>query len=487
MPASSQQKDNLICLDCVGEQYLKEHIKETGKPNTCHYCDKTDLATITISEFADRVGVAFQQHYELTDPNPSLEDQALIRDCDYSWERTGKPVLEVIMEAAELEEAPAEDIRKILEERNYDSGKGTIEEEMPYQESSHYEFRISNDYKYHLKWREFERSLQTEARYLNSQGKVILDEVFNGISSYKDNSGNSVIETWDATDDTAMLYRARVFQNQQDLEEALKRPDLHIGPPPFHLANAGRMNAHGIAVFYGATHEDVATSEVQPPVGSRVIIGKFTPQKDLRLLNIKRLKDIPVTESIFDSKHRSQLERVNFLETLSGMIAKPVMPDDEPMEYLVTQVVAEYLGSHDDLKLDGLRYPSIQNPSNGDNVVLFYKSSRLAAIGLPPHTKIDVSTGFIVEGRYASCYYIWLGEENETKHTSPRLIDHYDDQPLEYFDPSLADQREVSLSLDIQALKVFHIEGASFRKIDYPVSCSFQLDEATRNPQTFAI
>ena len=470
MPASSQQKDNLICLDCVGEQYLKGHIKETGKPNTCHYCGKAGLVTITIGELSDRVEVAFQQHYELTDSEPSTFERMRLDVSGCPWKRAGKPVLEVIIETAALEEAPAKDIRETLEERNYDPGKSTIEDEMPYQESSHYEFRIPNDHKYHLKWREFKRSLQTEARYLNPLAKDILDEVFNGISSYKDNSGNSVIETWDATNGTAMLYRARVFQNQQDLKEALKRPDRYIGPPPSCLAKAGRMNAHGIAVFYGATHEDVATSEVQPPVGSRVVIGKFIPQKDFRLLNIKRLKDIPVTGSIFDSKYRSQLERVNFLETLSGLITTPVMPNAAPMEYLVTQVVAEYLGSHDDLKLDGLRYPSIQNPSNGDNVVLFHKSSRLATIDLPLSTKIDVFTEIMFQDEIEPCYHVLVTEENEAEHTLSRLIDHYDDQPPEYFDPSLADQREVSLSLDIEALEVLHIEGVNFNTNSFSVS-----------------
>jgi hypothetical protein len=40
----------------------------------------------------------------------------------------------------------------------------------------------------------------------------------------------------------------------------MKRPDEEIGPPPPSLAVAGRMNAAGIAVFYGATDPSVALS-----------------------------------------------------------------------------------------------------------------------------------------------------------------------------------------------------------------------------------
>jgi len=35
------------------------------------------------------------------------------------------------------------------------------------------------------------------------------------------------------------------------------------------------MNAGGIAVFYAATAPKVALAEVRPPVGSKVLIGRF--------------------------------------------------------------------------------------------------------------------------------------------------------------------------------------------------------------------
>jgi RES domain len=73
-----------------------------------------------------------------------------------------------------------------------------------------------------------------------------------------------------------MLYRARVFfQDMAKFEEAMKRPDRDIGPPPPSVAVAGRMNAAGISVFYGATHPGVALAEVQPPVGSKSIDRRF--------------------------------------------------------------------------------------------------------------------------------------------------------------------------------------------------------------------
>jgi hypothetical protein len=39
------------------------------------------------------------------------------------------------------------------------------------------------------------------------------------------------------------LFRARVFQRDDELKKALCRPDQHLGPPPVRLASGGRMNA----------------------------------------------------------------------------------------------------------------------------------------------------------------------------------------------------------------------------------------------------
>ena len=38
----------------------------------------------------------------------------------------------------------------------------------------------------------------------------------------------------------------------------------------------------------------------------------------------------------------------------------PVMPDDEPLEYLVTQTIADYLATRTEPALDGILYPSAQ-------------------------------------------------------------------------------------------------------------------------------
>src|SRR5213595_1849248 len=76
--------------------------------------------------------------------------------------------------------------------------------------------------------------------------------IFDGIDAMRTRDGRLIIV--DAGPNTILnaLYRARVLQSDDKLEAALMRPDREIGSPPAIHANAGRMNARGISVFYGA-------------------------------------------------------------------------------------------------------------------------------------------------------------------------------------------------------------------------------------------
>lgn len=64
-----------------------------------------------------------------------------------------------------------------------------------------------------------------------------------------------------------------------------------------------------------------------------------------------------------------------FLKELSGRFTRPAMPEREHLDYLVKQVVAEYLAS--EYRLDGLLYPSVQvakdlPATSRTNIVLFH-------------------------------------------------------------------------------------------------------------------
>ena len=77
---------------------------------------------------------------------------------------------------------------------------------------------------------------------------------------------------------------------------------------------------------------------------------------------------------------------------MSDRITRPVMPNDEPSDYLITQAIADYLAGQ--AGLDGILYPSAQvaNAKKSKNIALFHPSSRVEPLELPPGTELSART-----------------------------------------------------------------------------------------------
>lgn len=461
-----------LCADCISESFLKAEIAKTGEDGTCHYCGE-DGKTTSIGEIADEIETAFEHHYQRTATEPSSMEYTMMKEGDYVWEREGEPVVYAISDAAEIDEQPAEDIRHVLEERSWDMEMAKMGGEGPFDEEAHYTEKEFDDIEYRENWRCFENSLKTEARFLSRTAKAMLDNVFEELADHSDPDGKPVIV--DAGPETAItsLYRARVFQSGADLDEALKRPDLHIGPPPTALARAGRMNAHGISVFYGAKDTKVAIGEVRPPVGSRVMVGQFKLLRKVRLLDVSALQYLYVVGSIFDPAYIDRLKRAKFLKWLSDRIKKPVMPNDEPFEYLITQVIADYLSGWSDPTLDGILYPSVQDGPGVANVMLFHKASRVALMDLPDGTTIDARAFHQTEEGSEIDYWVWeetppaaleVPEENSDSGSDFAALLAYSAPMAHDYDP-----REKTLELDLQSLQVHHIQAATYASTPHAV------------------
>ena len=105
------------------------------------------------------------------------------------------------------------------------------------------------------------------------------------------------------------------------------------------------------------------------------MVGRFTLLRPLRLLDVEALKSVFIRGSIFDGAYIRKLEQAKFLGRLSDRITRPVMPSDEPSDYLVTQAIADYLAS--EVRLDGIVYPSAQAGGERKNVVLFNHAARV--------------------------------------------------------------------------------------------------------------
>ncbi|MEO3715950.1 RES domain-containing protein [Roseateles flavus] len=449
-----------LCINCIGEAYLSTEVGVAGEEGECDYCGDT-APSISIDDLVERVEQAFTDHYARTATNPDSWEERLMadRESSYCWERDGFPVREAIQDAAGLDEEAAADVLEILEAKHaLHHDKDNLGEESEFSSDAHYKRRQPNGLGLYLGWHEFEQSLKTRARFFSSAGEELLARVFSGIDKIKTLAGRPLVLEAGPTTPLDHLYRARVFQSDRMLEAALCRPDYHLASPPPRIARAGRMNAQGISVFYGATREDVAIAEVRPPVGSRVAVARFEIARSLRLLDLTAASEAHEDGSIFDPSFKERLARAAFLRSLGARMVRPVMPDDETIDYLPTQAVADYLATANEPRLDGIVFPSAQ-VEEGRNIVLFNHAARVEELAFPKGTAIHASTGHNGEDGWETEYYvreIFPLREN-------RQADPIEDGVLGGFPHSTpppdhdADYRDAALRIMRDTVKVHHV------------------------------
>jgi hypothetical protein len=233
--------------------------------------------------------------------------------------------------------------------------------------------------------------------------------------------------------------------------------DRHIGSPPVIDAIAGRMNARGISVFYGANSPRVALAEVRPPVGSQVAVGCFKIIRPIRLLDLTALSKVATHGSIFDVSLVDRLERTMFLRNLSRRIAVPVMPEHELFEYLPTQAIADFLATEAAPPLDGIIFPSVQIAGAALNVALFHKAARVEEIERPRGTEVRTSLGQMYEEGWEREYTV-IEEVPPKKRASEKR----DSGGVQYFSADF-DARPYTLKIDLRSLRVHVVEAVSFK------------------------
>ncbi len=466
-----------VCRGCVGEDHLRALINRDGVVAECTFCGADEEATITVEEMADHVEGAFDRHFERTSPDPDMFEEMMIRDreINYEWYRHGEPVLYAIADAASINEKVAQAVLDILEERHGDYEAAQMGDECEFGEDSHYESKGVDDREIAAEWHELERSLKVEARYFNPAAEALMGRLFDGLDGQLTRDNTPVIVTAGPEQDIKSFFRARVFHHHDEMDDALLRPDIHLGPPPAAKARAGRMNAHGIAAFYGASDPEVALAEVRPPVGSRAVVGEFELLRDVRLLDVTALQSLYVEGSLFDPDYQRRMELAKFMARLSNRMTMPVMPDDEPTEYLITQMIAGYLARRPAPGLDGILFRSVQQPGEQRNVVLFQHASRVEALEIPEGTELSVQQISTSEDGPKPDYTVF----EEVPPKPEPVAEEPDDlglgefmrmRPHELrFDPN-ADGREPYLRVRQDGLRVRHVKGVTFDTDEFEVS-----------------
>lgn len=461
--------DKFICFECIGEKFLSKEVEYSGELIQCSYCDVEGIECYSLLKLADRIDLAFEQHYDrMSEEIPDNWSIEQIKEMAGEWEPDGENVIYAIMDAANISEKIARDVQEILEDKHYSRSSAEIGETSDYHKDSFYDIKSPDDAEWQEKWIQFESILKTKNRFFNNEASSLLSSIFDNLDELTTYDEKPVVRVIGPETDISVLYRARVFQSDEKLKLALESPNTELGPPPTKDAKAGRMNANGIPVFYGATSPETALAEIRPPVGSKVAVGEFEVLRDLRILDLKALTSTSVKGSIFDIEYADLLSRTTFLKNLSQRMTRAIMPDDEQFEYLPTQAIADFLGSQ--LKFDGIIFPSAQS-SEGLNIALFNHASRVKEIKHPKDSHIEAHLTTWEDDEQIVSYRVDIeipkikASDKEPKNNDWDLFE--DDWTTKD-----ANFREVSLAINVHSIEVKHITSVKINSDSFSVNHS---------------
>lgn len=233
-------------------------------------------------------------------------------------------------------------------------------------------------------WMKFTESILHEQRFFNSNAQSLLDEIFRSVEKQKSAARQSPIYLIQPDDKYGKIKRARLD------EDGLKRkirenPSRELSAPPQELSTSGRLNASGIPVFYGSYDDETCAAEIRAPVGSIIYCGEFHITAPICVLDTTLFNDSQKDLSIFAPYQNMRKDQWLFMRRFMEEISRPVIPKQEHLEYVPTQVVAEFLRSHFEVrvkglpkKLDGIIYSSSQKPGQ-KNIALFLGDSKSAS------------------------------------------------------------------------------------------------------------
>jgi len=182
------------------------------------------------------------------------------------------------------------------------------------------------------------------------------------------------------------ITRARCFPSKKarrennhwesDVKDALQNPALKLGAPPPDITRDGRCNYRKSPVFYGSYQDYTCMSELNPPVGSTIVIAKFEIMRQLKILrlcsHLESMEMVPVNQSRKDdirniSKESTEYENKSFQFHLDLWMGMPLLVTYDHPQYLARRMLVSVLRKI--LLCDGIEFTSSQ--VNGSNLVIF--------------------------------------------------------------------------------------------------------------------
>lgn len=153
-----------------------------------------------------------------------------------------------------------------------------------------------------------------------------------------------------------LLFRSRIISDESKIN---KQPNFFGFDkqgsfiPPVNATRDMRANYRYIPYLYCANHPYTALVEVRPRIGALVSVATIEVISPIRLLDFTRQ----------NISKRMSPAKINFFADLSALYSKPIANDDDVLDYIPTQFIAEYVKN---LGYDGIAFRSSLTPELTD-------------------------------------------------------------------------------------------------------------------------
>lgn len=374
------------CNKCFQNQDIIKFILENGASGDCPICGHKEVSTISLNVLGQFIRECLDKAYEELGEGTGAfydsEDKIYV-DAD-GEDAHGMSIKEILIEDEEIFSSGI-DAERLLEEIFYSSApscrdiqKGEIDK-YPDIHDSIYVLRDSlfgveaTDEFYD--WQEFQNLTMYYNRYFDvDDDRDNRTQLLEGISFIF-----SAME--ETLEEGSILYRVRGMDKRPDLFAGMDYyKEISPAPPKFAVSN--RMSPQGISYTYLATNPETCYKECRMKPGEYALVGTFAVKKRLRILNLSTKNCLYVKNRIFNKNYRHGLRWINeFIHMFSMDISKIIDPSDKEIEYVPTQVIAEYIRSKG---YDGIKFESSVNKGSYNYTLFCGPNKEISSEYYPP-------------------------------------------------------------------------------------------------------
>jgi hypothetical protein len=322
------------CVECFKDIHIRNTIEKQGTIGDCDFCSSKGVSIYDVAVIPNPIAdmiVSLVQIYSVSDVR---EAKLLKISLHNDWDifSAGTEMIQTI-------------ITKLCDSA-YPANSEIFSKKVIIPQLTDEDFLREFGVVRGLSWSKFADSIKNENRFHNGMFNADAFASFLSIVAK-----NFTAET--------KFFRARIASNNAGF------PVTEMGTPPSGYRSAGRVNPDGIGILYLSSDDKTVLNEVRANTFDYVTIGEFKATRDIKVVNLSGISS--TSPFLYEGELEKYAANRKVFQEIATELAKPLRRSDDPLEYLPTQYIAEFIKSQG---YDGVEYASTLR-EGGYNLAVF--------------------------------------------------------------------------------------------------------------------